>query len=114
VEEVCLLGHDADRLAEARQRDLADVDAVDLDRPLVDVIEAGQQVGRRRLSRARGPNERHQLARLDLEVDLLEPERLGRGLGPPRPVAVADERFRRPLGEIGRRRSRVRQELRGG
>ena len=45
------------------ERDRADVVAVDLDRALVDVVEPRDQVGRRRLARARRADERHELAR---------------------------------------------------
>ena len=74
VEQVGLLGHDPDDLAERGQGEPADVDAVDLDRARVDVVEPRDQVGRRRLARARRADERHELARLGLEVDVLEAE----------------------------------------
>ena len=61
--------------AERRELDPADVDAVDLDRSGVDVVQPRDQVGRRRLARARRPDERDELARLRLEVDVLERER---------------------------------------
>ena len=49
---------------------LADVDAVDLDRARVDVVQPRDQVGRGRLAGPGRPDERHELARLGLEVDV--------------------------------------------
>ena len=57
---------------QARQFDLANVDAIDLDRALVHVVEARQQVGGRRLPEPEGPDQCHQLAWLGLEVEILQ------------------------------------------
>src|SRR4029079_15698997 len=76
MEEVGLLRHDADNLAERRELDLPDIDAVDLDGACVTVVEARDQVGRGGLARAGRADERDQLAGLPLEVDVLERERL--------------------------------------
>ena len=51
VDEVRLLRHDADDLAERFQFDVLDVRAVDRDRARVGVVEARNQVGKRRFSR---------------------------------------------------------------
>ena len=52
VEEVRLLGHGPDHLAERGELDPADIDVVDLDRARVDVVEARDEVGGRGLARA--------------------------------------------------------------
>ena len=64
MEQERLLGDEADDLAQAGEGDLPHVDAVDLDRALVDVVQPRQQIGRRRLARPGRPDERDQLARL--------------------------------------------------
>jgi hypothetical protein len=76
VEQVRLLGHEPDHVAEARQRHRFDVAAIDLDRPGVHVVEPRDEVRRRRLAGTRRPDEGDELTRIDLEVDLLEPEGL--------------------------------------
>ena len=81
MEEVGLLRDDADRAAQRRERDPPDVDPVDLDGAPVDVVEPRDQVGRRGLAGARRPDERDQLTRLGLEVDLLEREGTKGGAG---------------------------------
>ena len=75
VEQVRLLGHEPDDPPEGRELDLAHVDAVDVDPPVVDVVQPRQQVGRRGLAGAGRSDERHELARLGLERDVLEAER---------------------------------------
>ena len=75
VEQVRLLGHDADDVPEAGLGDLAHVDAVDLHGALVHVVQPGHEVGGRGLARTGVAHERHQLARLDAEVDVVERER---------------------------------------
>ncbi len=66
----------------ARPRDSsripADVESVDLDRTAVHVVEPRDEVRRRGLARARRSDQRDELARLGLEVELLQRER-GRG-----------------------------------
>ena len=76
VEQVGLLGHHADHLAERGELDLPDVDAVDLDGAGVHVVQPRDQVRRRGLARAGRTDQCDQLARLRLEVDVLERERL--------------------------------------
>src|ERR1019366_7317214 len=51
------------------------------------IVEAGDQLGHRRLARARGPHERHRLAGGYLEAHVIEREHL-LGLGRRRPGAV--------------------------
>jgi hypothetical protein len=76
VEQVRLLGHDADHLAERGKLDPPDVDAVDLDGAGVHVVQPRNQVRGRGLARAGRTDQRDQLTRLRLEVDVLERERL--------------------------------------
>ena len=63
VEEHRLLRHEADLLAQARERRVAHVDAVDQDRALGHVVEARQQVDERGLAGAARAHDRHHLAR---------------------------------------------------
>ena len=111
VEEVRLLGDDADRAPEGRQRDPPDVDAVDLDGAAVDVVEARHEVGRRRLARARRADERDELARLGLEVDLLEGERGEAGAARARRGASAARSASAPAALGGRRPPRDASRL---
>ena len=67
-----LLEADRDLRAQRPQRDVAHVDAVDGDAAVGDVVEARHQHGERRLARAGEPDQRERLARLDLEVDVVE------------------------------------------
>ena len=64
-EQERLLRHEADRAAQAVERDLADVDAVDEHRPRRRVVQARQQVDQRRLARAGRADERDGLPGLD-------------------------------------------------
>ena len=57
-----LLKHDADIAAQREQREVADVDAVDLHRALVGIEDAMQQAERRRFARAGRADERDRLA----------------------------------------------------
>ena len=52
--------------------ELADVDAVDVIRPLRDVVEPQQQVDQRRLARAGGADDADALAGADLEADVAQ------------------------------------------
>ena len=52
VEEVRLLGHGPDHLPEGSELDPADIDVIDLDRAGVDVVQARDEVGGRRLAGA--------------------------------------------------------------
>ena len=96
MEEVGLLGHEADHATERVEPDPADVEPVDLDGSGVDVVQPGDQVGRRRLPGARRSHERDELARLGLEVEILEREgqrrRSAVPLGPGKPFVAGRRR----------------------
>ena len=62
-----VLGHDADRRAQTRLRDAAQILTIDGDAPAVDIVEAIQQSRQRRLSSARTTDHRHRCARGDRE-----------------------------------------------
>src|SRR5208337_4195487 len=72
LEQERFLGNDADLSAEAADAQVADVVAVDRDRPLVHVPESGQQVHERGLAAAVGADQGDGLAVVDLERDALE------------------------------------------
>ena len=71
-EQEDVLLHDADRLAQRGERDVADVDAVDRDAAAGDVVEARHQVDDRRLAAARRAHERDHLAGLGVDVDVAQ------------------------------------------
>src|SRR5205085_2133290 len=58
MEEVRLLGNDADEVGQRLEAEVADVDATDGDAPAADVVEAGREVAERRLAGTRLPDER--------------------------------------------------------
>ena len=62
--------HDPDLLAQRRQRDVADVDAVDQDRAAGDIVEPRQQIHRRRLARAAQADQRDHLPSARAERDV--------------------------------------------
>ena len=69
--------------------------------PRVDVVEPRDQVGRRGLAAPRRPDERDELARLGLEIDVLERERRQRARSAGRrhrrsPPSIAERRRRPP------------------
>ena len=68
VKQHRLLGDDADLRAQRRQRDVADVHAVDPDRAAGDVVEARDQIDQRRLARAAAAHNRDHLAGLRREA----------------------------------------------
>ncbi len=72
VEEVGLLRDDADGVRERRERQVADVDAVDRHRAARRVVEPSDEVRARRLARARLADERRLRAARDGERDVLE------------------------------------------
>ena len=80
MEQVRLLGHEPDDIAERLEGHLAQVVAVDLDRPAVDVVQARDEVGRRGLARAGRADQCDQLPGCRLEVDPLEGEPRGGAL----------------------------------
>ena len=64
--------HDADLRAQIAQVNASGIYAVDLDRAVVDVVEAGDEVDGGRFADARFADEADHLARLQLQVDALE------------------------------------------
>ena len=64
--------------------DLAHVGAVDQDRALARVVEAGDQRDQAGLARARGPDQGHRAPGLDLEVDRRSGRPAGRSRARPR------------------------------
>ena len=76
VEEHGLLRHDADLRAQRRQRHVADVHAVDENRPARDVVEPRQQVDQRRLAGAAAADDGDHLAGLDVERHAAQDARL--------------------------------------
>ncbi len=76
VEEDRLLGHDRDLSPERLDGDVADVTAVDRDRPFRHVVKAGDQVDKRCLSPAAHADEGDHLAGADSEIDVPEDRRL--------------------------------------
>src|SRR5690606_9193541 len=85
VEHVRVLRHVADDVLQRLEGDVADVVPPDAHRTGLDVVEAGDQVGDRRLAGTRGPHERDHLAGLggegDVVQDLTGVTRLGAGDG---------------------------------
>ena len=72
VEQVGFLRDDADRLAQRLELDLPDVVPVDLDRALLHVVETRYEVRHGGLPGAGRPDERRELTRPDLEIDVLQ------------------------------------------
>ena len=72
-----------------------DVDAVDENAARQRIVEAQQQLERRALACARGPDERHRLARLDLQRHALERERIRSRRIAERDVLETDAALRR-------------------
>ena len=98
VEEVALLGHEADGGGQRGLADAAHVDPVDLDRPAGDVVEARDQVADRGLARAARPDQRDEMARFGSEADALEGVSFDSG------VAEIDVRERHPAADRGHRK----------
>ena len=72
VEQEPLLGHDADPLAQGPKGCVAHIDP-GVHHPTVDrVVQAGDQLGQRRLARAGRADERDAFARRDVERDVVE------------------------------------------
>ena len=69
VEEKTVLEHQADLAAQAVERDIAHVHAVDGDAAAGHVVEAGDEVDQGGLARARRADDGHGLARLCHQVD---------------------------------------------
>ena len=75
-EQEAVFEHDADLATQGVEADIAYVDAVDLDRPLLNVVEAGQEQPDGRLPRTRGPHQGHRLSGAHLQVEPVQ-HRLG-------------------------------------
>ncbi len=72
TEQIGLLQHDADLRAQAVDRQVAEVVAVDQDRALAGVVEARDQVDDRALAAAGGAQQRDSLARLGRKADVVQ------------------------------------------
>ncbi len=106
VERVALEHHGDVAIAGLEARDVA---AVDRDRAAVGLLEAGDDPQRRRLARARGAQQREELARLDVEVQALERDDRTMGLDDvaqadaadrAQPAAALDRADRQPLHDV--------------
>ena len=71
-EEERLVEDQADVVPEAGQRVAVDRHAVDQDLAVVDVVEAGQQAGDRRLAAAGAADDRDRLTRFDREIEIAQ------------------------------------------
>ena len=98
-EQERLLGDDAELASERLDGDVAQVVAVDEDAALGRVVEAGDELGDRRLARARRADERHGLAGSDVEVDVAQ-----HGHGRVVPEGHVVERRSRPRSAAAARR----------
>ncbi len=72
MKEEYILQHDAYLLAQALERQVADVDPIQRDRSSAHVVEPGDEVGHGRLAHARRPHQRDHRARRDLEIDAFQ------------------------------------------
>src|SRR5215212_419361 len=79
VEQVRVLGDQADGGPQALQLQVADVDAVDPDVALADVVDPGDQHGRGRLAGPRRADQGDQLAGADREADVVQDRLAGGG-----------------------------------
>ena len=77
MEEPRVLEHHPERRAQLVARHLAAVDAVDADVPAVDLVEPHQQVHERRLAGTGRPDDRHRLAGLHDEVQVVDERGIG-------------------------------------
>lgn len=72
VEHHRLLLNESDLRTEIFHIDLADIDAVNVNMPLIVVIIAQEQIDERGFSRARSTDDTDDIARLDLQIDIFE------------------------------------------
>jgi hypothetical protein len=79
-EQEGLLRDQADPIPEVLALDVADVDAVDVERALGDVVEARDQVDERALAAAGAADDRGRPARRDVERDVVQDRVLGAGI----------------------------------
>jgi len=71
-EQPGVLQHHAEQVAQVVARHVVRVDAVDSNATVVDLVEAQEQVHERRLARAGGADDRHGLAGLDVQREVLD------------------------------------------
>ncbi len=71
-EQEGVVEHHADVVAQARQREVAHIVAVDGHPSAVDVVEAGEQASNGGLARSGGSHDRDRLARSQMEVEVAE------------------------------------------
>jgi len=79
AEHIGVLQHEADAPAQLGKAQVAQLDAVELDRPAARQQQAGDALGERRLARSRPPDERHGRTGLDVEGDVLHDRPVGCG-----------------------------------
>ena len=75
-EEERVLGHHADERAQLARVQIAHIHPIDQDVPARDVVDPGDQRHERRLARAGGTDDRHDLTRVGGERDVLEDQPL--------------------------------------
>ena len=75
VEEEGLLRHERDVVEERGTLEVAEIDAVDLDRAAGRIVEAEHEVDESGLPRSRPPDDRDDLASADVQVDAVEDRR---------------------------------------
>ena len=107
-EEEDVLLDDADLAAEGGEGHVADIDAVDRDAAAVELVEARQEGGDRRLAGAGGADEGDGLAGADVEVDVRQDRLVGAVAEGDVLVADVAAQVRRPRSRRGRRRCRAR------
>ena len=76
-EQMRVLQHDAQRSAQVCLLDQLDVDAVISDRSFLDIIEAVDQIGDRRLAGAGRADERDLLTRIRIQLDVMQHDLVG-------------------------------------
>ena len=92
-EEEGVLEHHPERRPQLRQTQLPHRHAAEAHPPVLRVVEAGEQLGDRRLARARRPDQRHGLPRLDVQRQPVE-HRLAARVTEPHVVELDRERAR--------------------
>ncbi len=93
-EEEGVLEHHPEGRPQLRQAQLPHRHAAEAHPPVLRVVEAGEQLGDRRLARARRPDQRHGLPRLDVQGQPVE-HRLAARVTEPHVVQLDRERARR-------------------
>ena len=85
VERVALEDH---RHVAILRREIGDVARADEDRSRVDLLETGEHAQRRGLARPRRPDEHHQLAVVDVELECVDRRHVGAGIDAGRVLEV--------------------------